>query len=659
MIIRFFRRILPKIPSGRLPVIVSPSCGSEDMRTTLVSFVALIAIACPAIAQQQSFREHFLEETIREHMRVRPLPDAQTAATRQSAARAAAARQAEREERDGIAIAPALRAEASASDWVETVVSDDLYPESEVHAVVNPVDPANFVVSSIRQQVYQGQIADLSCPLYYTRDDGANWQLSPFLTTPGASEALTVGGGDPVLAADADGTLYFSWLGFYLPSTFDRLISELYWVYSTDRGASWVRPEKDVIARADMPLNGSVQHFVDKQWLAVDRSGAATRGTLYAAFLRVSDSRMRIVLRRKLPGALQFSTEEVSISPESQTVVQFTSIDVDTEGGVHVTWFGSTDENHFSLWHARSVDGGESFPEVTKISDLIFPKFSIEDRMGEIPGMSTQRMYPCPQLAADKGAYPGFLYMTWTANGIIAKEGNGTDIYFTRSTDNGRSWEAARIINDDEKGIRRDQFHPSIAVNAQGVVAVTWYDRREDSTNRSARYYIAVSRDGGARFLPNRPVAAMPMDMYKAKEDNSEFGIGEYTQVILTDTEAIPFWSDGRSNDGNIDVYSARMILATLDVEEMAPLSADFRISGAFPAPARDRLQLRIDFDRRMEARLLVGDLLGRVLLEYSGTFEAGAHDVVFDVSALTPGNYHVVLQTDAGSATKMVQILR
>ena len=542
---------------------------------------------------------------------------------------------------------------------METVVSDDLYPESELHAVLNPKHPGNFVVSPIRQQVYQGQIADLTCPVYYTLDDGAAWETSAFRNSTSDPSVLTIGGGDPVLAADADGTLYFSWLAFYLPSSCDRLVSELYWVYSIDGGVSWVRPEKDVIARADMPINGGVQHFVDKQWLAVDRSTGPARGSLYAAFLRVADNKMHIALRRKPAGEHRFTTEDVTISPGSHVVVQFTSIDVDASGTVHVTWFGSADEEHFGLWHARSIDGGASFSEAKKVSDLIFPKFSIEDRMGEIPGMSTQRIYPCPHIVADRGAHPGHLYMTWTANGIGVKEGNGTDIYFTRSTDNGDSWEAPRIVNDDEKGIVRDQFHPSIAVNAQGVVAVTWYDRREDPENESARYYIAVSRDGGATFLHNRPVPSRPMDMYRAMDDNGEFGIGEYTQLLLTDTEAIPFWSDGRTNDGNIDVYCARMSLATLEVREVAPLSAGFRIADAYPAPTSGELRLVLAFEQETEADVRVCDLLGRVLLEKGSRFGAGTQEISFDVSTIPSGSYQAVLQTATGVAVRLVHVVR
>lgn len=634
------------------------------MRTACFAIVALFAIVTVTTAQStHGFRRHFLEETVREMQRVSLDAGPEAAAARQAAARRAAAGvigggaradRRERLEKRGIG-----GTDATLDEWTETVVSNDLYPESEVHAVLNPARPGNIAVSPIRQQVYQGQIADLTCPVYYTLDDGASWETSTFLNSPSDPSVLTIGGGDPVLAAADDGTLYFSWLAFYLPSTFDRLISELYWVYSTDGGMNWVRPEKDVIARADMPINGGVQHFVDKQWLAVDRSTGPARGSLYAAFLRVADSKMRIALRRKPAGEARFTTEDVSISPESHVVVQFTSIDVDAVGTVHVTWFGSADEEHFSLWHARSTDAGASFSEAKKISDLIFPKFSIEDRMGEIPGMSTQRIYPCPNIVADRGKHPGHLYMTWTANGIDAKEGNGTDIYFTRSIDGGDSWETPRIINDDDKGLVRDQFHPSIAVNAQGVVAVTWYDRREDPENESARYYISVSRDGGASFLPSRPVAALPMDMYRAMEENGEFGIGEYTQILLTDTEAIPFWSDGRTNDGNIDVYCARMSLATLDVREVAPLSAGFRITDAYPAPASGQLRLVLTFTRDTESRILICDLLGRVLLEHAQQFSAGSQEVALDVSGLPSGSYQAVLRTESGTASRLIQITR
>ncbi len=628
------------------------------MPVKLLSILTLLVLVCPLQAQEQkSFRKQLLEEAVRKHTRLRLPSVEREAAKLGNDTHTASSKSGDR--MDNSTSTGVRQKAAQDDDWTESVISDDLYPESEVHAVVNPVAPRNFIVAAIRQRVSHGTIQDLTCPVYYTLDDGASWQVSPFVTELPDPDDVLLGGGDPVLAADDDGTLYFSWLAFYLPQTMDELVSELYWATSSDGGATWVRPERDVIATARYSMDDPAQNFVDKQWLAVDRSTAPTRGTLYAAYFRASNDRMQIRVRSKSPGARQFDSPQVIVSPDSLAIVQFTSIDVDASGGVHVTWFGSADEQHFSLWHALSTDGGATFPSVTKISDIVFPKFSIEDRLGEIPGMSSERMYPSPQFCADRGGNPGYVYMTWTANGITRKEGNGTDIYFSRSSDNGLSWEAPRIINDDEKGLVRDQFHPSIAVNAQGVVAVTWYDRREDETNASARYYIAVSRDGGRHFLPNRPVAALPMNMYKAKEKNSDFGIGEYTQVIVTDTEILPFWSDGRMNDGNIEIYCARLGLATLDVKELSPLAAAFRIIDAYPSPARDHLRLRLAFDRPMDSRIMLCDMLGRILYESEKRFEAGTDELSLDLSALPSGNYQVVLRTENGAASRQVQILR
>lgn len=598
-----------------------------------------------------------LEEAEHKHTRMHPPPAERGAAGFEIDTHSAPSNTGDKT--DTNETAGARRKAAQDGDWTETIISDDLYPESEVHAVVNPDVARNSIVSAIRQRVSQGVIQGLTCPVYYTLDDGASWQVSSFVTSLHDPNDILVGGGDPVLAADADGTLYFSWLAFYSPSTMDELISELYWASSSDGGATWVRPEKDVIATARKSIDNTVQNFVDKQWLAVDRSTAPTRGTLYAAYFRVINDRMKIRVRSKSPGAQQFDSPQVIVSPDSLTIVQFTSIDMDASGGVHVTWFGSADERPFSLWHALSTDGGATFPFVTKISDIVFPKFSIEDRLGEIPGMSHERMYPSPQFCADHGVNPGHVYMTSTANGITRKEVNGTDIYFSRSSDNGLSWEAPRIINDDEKGLVRDQFHPSIAVNAQGVIAITWYDRREDETNASARYSIAVSRSGGTQFLPNKPVAALPMNMYKAKEKNSDFGIGEYTQVIVTETEVLPFWSDGRMNDGNIEIYCARLGLATLDVKEVAPLAAAFRIIDTYPSPSQDHLRVRVAFDRPMNSRVILCDALGRIMSESDNWFEAGTNELSLDLSALPSGNYQVLLRTESGSASRLVQILR
>ncbi len=545
------------------------------------------------------------------------------------------------------------------TDGEDYPVSDGLFIEAEIHAALNPSDHDNMIVSAIRGVIVQGQLAGISCPLYSTTDGGWTWTESGFLTEPSDPDGIPYGGGDPVLAFESDGTAHFTWLNFFLTADFGSLISEICWASSDDGGYSWVQPEKTVLCDATMSTQETTPRFVDKQWMATDRSGGPRHGNIYVAFMRSRTVGPTIVVLSKPAGASAFVPGEVYVSPDSMALVQFTSIDVDDQGGVHVSYFASADEENYALWHTLSTDGGASFGTPTKISDIVVPRFSAKDSNGTIDGLNPERVYPCPQLAVGRGSHASEVYMTWTGRGITERESNGVDIYFCRSTDYGGTWSVPTVVNDDPRGIDRDQFYSSIAVNDAGVIALTWYDRREDEANRNARYYIAVSRNGGESFTRNEAVASLPMNMFQTTIGNSNFGIGEYTQVLITDDAIIPFWCDGRKNNGNLQIYSANIDLNTLEVRQHAPIGASFRIQEIWPQPAGAELQVRCSVAHAMEVRLLLTDMLGRVITEQAFQADSpGSYVQRFSTSQLAAGSYQILMLTNEGSAGRMLRVL-
>ncbi len=611
-------------------------------------FILLLAVAAilPGIAfaqndnpgsREQEFRDRFMQRTLEGHQRLSLDPDIRAKARELNRRRSEALRKGQ--------------------DSDNYPVSDGIFAESEIHAAINPTDPDNIVVSAIRQVVVQGSIGDLTCPIYSTTDAGWTWTESAFRSEPTVADAILFGGGDPVLAFDADGRAYFSWLNAFVDQSFNHLYSELCWVYSDDGGWTWTQPASTVFAEASMLLGHPDARLVDKQWMAVDRSSSPHRGTLYAAFVRFASRGMIICVTRKEAGKDAFENE-VWVSPDSLGTVQYASIDVDEQGGVHVTYFGTTDGSRSALWHVRSTDGGKTFGTPSMVSNLIFPGLSDDDKSGGIRGITERRLYPCPQMCVDRSR-PGSVYMAWTASGVTEGKEDGMDIYFARSTDYGATWSRPMLVNDDPRGVLVDQFYPSIAVNDDGVIAVTWYDRREDvEWNNDARYYFAVSRNGGESFSANRPIATMPMDMFKAGDKNDMFGIGEYTQVLMTNDRIIPFWTDGRRNNGDLLIYSADIDLTTLDVRSVTPFTADFRLLEVFPQPADAQLRLRFSLERSMEVRLVLTDLLGRTVRELPRrAFAAGEHEAALSAAGLPAGSYQLMLVTPEGQAARMIRI--
>jgi Neuraminidase (sialidase) len=102
--------------------------------------------------------------------------------------------------------------------------------------------------------------------VYYTLDQGASWQTSPFTGVhPGYQ-----GAGDPVLDFDASGNAYLVNLSLFGGIQY-AVISK-----STDGGATWQLETTIFLIPPDKP------------WLAVDRSTVLpTKATFYLPFVNV------------------------------------------------------------------------------------------------------------------------------------------------------------------------------------------------------------------------------------------------------------------------------------------------------------------------------------------------------------------------------------
>jgi hypothetical protein len=621
-------------------------------------FIALLLLALPLAAQtsrkltREELRREFIRDIIREKMRYTPeqilraLQDEKTALPRGAAGMEAPSGQ--------------------------IVVSNDPGPESEVHAAINPLDSSNIVISPIK--LGASAVNGLTCPIYYTRDFGRSWKKSTFVAPPNDGTRLALGGGDPVFAFDADGKLYFTWISLWVKgSSFDTTHFGMYWAYSTDGGATWRQEQNNLIGSGIGTSTDDLEIF-DKQWLAVDRSGSSFRNTLYAAFTQGSGSGadLRISIRRKSPASNAFTQTSVPVSDPSFLMVQFSSIEVDSKGNVHVAFFGAKEAGQWALWHSVSTDGAASFSAPTKIADVsslgqFAPDFD-GSQFETIPGIEGRRIYPCPHLAIDpsQGETADNLYMVWTANGTNSRKGDGLDIYFSRSTDGGASWsEEPSIVNSDPRGAEVQQFYPSISINGNGVIAVTWYDQREDAGQSNTRLYMAYSFDGGASFTENFPVSTEATDFQTVGEMNGNFGIGEYTQVLETNGYAIPVWADGRANDGNLNIYAAFVPISSQPVpggvDRIEPVTDAFQLLDPIPNPVTgSESSVGVWLKERLHLKLTMVDVTGRSVASLADAFyQPGEHRFPIPVEALAPGTYYCHLMTERGAAVRTVTVVK
>ena len=116
-----------------------------------------------------------------------------------------------------------------------------------------------------------------------------------------------------------------------------------------------------------------------------------------------------------------------------------------------------------------SQDGGQTFEGTTPVNTA-----------WRHERIKTSNFNYLPQMAADTRSreFRDRLYCVW-------KDGSGYSqvrIFLSYSADKGKSWSAPLMLSEQPAGSTGDgdycTFMPSVAVNQQGVTAVSWYDCR-------------------------------------------------------------------------------------------------------------------------------------------------------------------------------------
>jgi hypothetical protein len=132
---------------------------------------------------------------------------------------------------------------------------------------------------------------------------------------------------------------------------------------------------------------------------------------------------------------------------------------------------------------ARSDDGGDTFQSPVRLP---------------VSGRMSLGMHRGPRVAATTSAV--------LVTAVIGTKGGGADgdVLLYRSGDRGTSWGVPTVIND-VPGSAREGLH-AMAANAAGLVVVAWLDLRDKGT----RIYAAISRDHGATWVPDVLVYASP-----------------------------------------------------------------------------------------------------------------------------------------------------
>lgn len=340
-----------------------------------------------------------------------------------------------------------------------------------------------------------------ACTTMISRNGGQTWRE---VRLP----KQEIGAFDPMTAIGPDGRIYVmhAVIGADMaalagPSARSRSTIMIW--STTNDGLTWEGPTE-----LHSPL------APDHPRMIVDHSNGPHRGRLYVAWNEVSDTlldqKYHIFLHYSDDGGKTFSKPKLLDVQDGGKLVTTEPV-VLSDGTLLVTYYQyfwplSDPRNDAQPFYIlRSNDGGATFDEPETI-------FTVGSSAWRHLRRDFGRAFTLPIILADTSAtsaYRDRIYAVWDD-----VRGGTSNIWFTRSTDKGRTWSEPTRLNDnapgDPNGPPDFRMTPVGAVNDRGVLGVAWYDRREDPARRCWKQYFTASMDGGQTFAPNVAVSTAP-----------------------------------------------------------------------------------------------------------------------------------------------------
>ncbi len=476
-------------------------------------------------------------------------------------------------------------------------------PQAEFHVAINPLDSNNMVLATMQNN---GEILNI----YYTLDFGESWELSQYTGIP--DDYILVW--DPALVFDHSGNVLLANIIFNV--TTPTLISK-----SEDGGKTWSEAYL-------LDLNS------DKPWLAADRNiDSPYFGNIYMFLKAVSP--YLVVLNDQC---------ELIRSGYVGNGHVYPSIVVGRNGDVFTGSVRFYGDCHAVVQH--SDNGGESFDHSTTVC-------SFPDYVANAPDVAP-RFNPTPYLAIDNstGPYSGRLYL-----GYVASEDENPDYFdvkITYSDDNGLTWSTPMAVNSNPND-NIQQFYSSIYVNDNGAVLMDWYDRSNyGSYSKHTDFFLGISYDGGETFTELQ-LNSESTD-FEAVCNANNFGVGDYHQLVATNNTVLAFWSDGRTNDGDLNIYMAKVALdnPTTRVEELGVITDKISFSPLFPQPVTNDVNVRFSTKEETKLKYKIVDVREITVWESSWyTYHAGEHTQNIPCN-FAGGSYHLVIHSGNGFVKSM-----
>jgi hypothetical protein len=508
-------------------------------------------------------------------------------------------------------------------------------PQNETAIAVDPNNP-NRVVAAANDYVARTWACDINgtpCSAlgdgysgtYYSNDGGTTWcctssdpshlgTLIPGVTrlTGGQYDA----GGDPSLAFDSRGNVFYAGLGFNRTSA-PNTVAVNKGTFDGSGTLTWGLPTFINATTSPAILN-------DKEWIAADwHVSSPYRDRVYVSWTRYIFNPTKgtyvqspIFFAYSTDGGLTFSDPQaisgnVHYSQGSRPVVGY-------DGTVYVFWDGSTRLASLdSTYVAKSTDGGVTFSKpvaVSTLADVISPKDTVfrDDSFPAGAAAPNGDLYVAwsNEVPNDNSTYAGTTACAyfWVGTPTVYNNCHIAAVY-SKSSDGGMTWSSPVPIfpglNDSNRtadgypagGLsapapeRVDTQWPGVAVSPSGRVYMSAY-----AADTVSPWQTCASPDAGAAgrinclalggyihnarlnyYVTNIVLGGVQMVSTHPINTRNGFGggfIGDYTDLSVgSDNVFHAFWTDTNNKQDVVWFYGYEFVPTPINQEDVVTAS--------------------------------------------------------------------------------------
>jgi hypothetical protein len=365
--------------------------------------------------------------------------------------------------------------------------------------------------------------------------------------------------GDPSLATDDQGNVYYATLAFQGPSA-QSLIA----LYEMPAGT-------DTFRLLSVPVNvgNAKSFFADKELLSIGRDA---QGKLHFyltwTFYAHSNVQGPVMLSDSTDG-VHWRTTQIS-APDTCAPTTPGSHPVPAGGTLYVTW------EQFDLAACTTnpdVTSGTQFVATVNVATATVQRVTAVARVngaGDVlrfcgfadlgvietaPGRDS-RQFEAPASTLDSH---GTLYLAWNdrPDGTGGGFANATRIYLSYSTDGAKTFSTPQVISGPRNpNFMNDRYQPALVADASGLHA-TWYERVQNPSGgpdllRTDKENLTLATpDSPPVSSGETPLSTVPFPIYQTNPNQDPIiaacYMGDYNQVASNGTRRFATWGDNRN----------------------------------------------------------------------------------------------------------------